>query len=162
MAKKGNLVIENARLIFRNFAGAEKKFNRAGDRNFAVVIDDPDYAMVLENDGWNVKALEPRDTDKYPDEGPTYYIKVGVSFDNIPPTIYLISGGKKTLLNEDTVGVLDFASVINADIAIRPYPWEVNGKRGIKAYLKTLYITIEQDEFESKYADMVDDEPFMR
>ena len=49
-----NLVIENCRITFKNFSGKETKFNPAGRRNFAVVLDE-DTAHKLSDDGWNVK-----------------------------------------------------------------------------------------------------------
>ena len=117
-----NIIIENARIIFRNFRGEESKYNRAGNRNFCVIIEDSEQAEKLSNDGWNVRLLAPRDED----EEPRHYIQVAVSFENIPPKVYMIT---------------------------RPYSWEVNGKTGIKAYLKTMYVTIEEDEFAEKYAE---------
>lgn len=148
-----NLSVENARIIFRNFAGKEGKFNPAGKRSFCLLLDE-DTAERLADQGWNVKTLAPRD----PDDDPQPYIQVAVQFGNYPPNIYLISGRTKTKLDEDTVSILDYAEIENVDLIINPSRWEVSGKSGIKAYLKTLYVTIVENEFEKKYRDMDEDD----
>lgn len=148
-----NLSVESARIIFRNFAGKEGKFNPAGKRSFCLLLDE-ETAERLSDQGWNVKTLAPRD----PDDDPQPYIQVAVQFGNYPPNIYLISGGKKTKLDEDSVSILDYAEIENVDLIINPSRWEVSGKSGVKAYLKTLYVTIVENEFEKKYRDMDEDD----
>ena len=148
---KSNISIENAQIGFRNFSGLEGDFNPAGRRNFCVFLE-TDLAKTLEEDGWNVRWLEPlEDGDK-----PQAYLQVAVQFGKFPPQIVLITSKGKTTLDEKSINLLDTAELENVDLIIRPYNWTVNKKNGVKAYLKNLYVTLHENEFEKKYKDVPD------
>lgn len=147
--------MENARLIFRNFEGREGDYNRKGDRNFGLVIDDKELVEQLIEDGWNVKSFVPKNNDDYDDEPETvYWLPVTVRYDNVPPKVVLVTRRKKTKLDEDNINTIDYANIEKADLTVTPYEWTVNGKSGIKAYLQTMYVKIIEDEFADKYADL--------
>lgn len=147
--------MENARLIFRNFEGREEKYNRKGDRNFGLIIEDTEVAQQLAEDGWNIKELTPKNNDDYDDTPEViYWLPVTVRFDNVPPKVMLVTRRKKTRLNEENINTVDYANIAKVDLTVTPYDWEVNSKSGTKAYLQTMYVTINEDEFADKYADL--------
>ena len=144
--------IDNARITFRNFEGAEGKFNAAGNRNFGIFLE-TELAKKLEAEGWTIKWL-----NSYEDEPPQALINVKLNFGNYPPNIILVTDGKNTRLDEKNVHVLDFAELEKVDVIIRGYQWEVSGKTGIKAYLKTGIFVLVVDELLKKYAEPEEDE----
>lgn len=141
------LIMENAKIRFRNFAGRPDEYTREGDRSFALVIEDEDLANKLREDGWNVKMRLPKEEG----DEPWYYLKVKVNFNGIPPKIVEVTSLNRVALNEDTVGILDTAELKSVDVEVSPYHWEIGGRSGITAYLKTMYATIEEDPFAAKY-----------
>lgn len=155
---------ENVRICFRNFSGKASQYNAEGNRNFCMIFNDQQQAEELAAEGWNIKYLQPRDED----DEPTPYMQVKVAFGQYPPKIVMITSGGQTLLDEDNINLLDTAEIVNVDLIVRPYTWSVRGQTGVKAYVKAMYVTIAEDEFEKKYrametsaiAAMTDDLPF--
>lgn len=153
-APRGILQIDDARIVYRNFSGTPSKFNRDGDRNFAVVIPDTNIADKLVEDGWNVKIKPGRDED----EAPFMTLPVKIKFNDRGPVVYLKTGRNMVKLDEESVGCLDNIDILGVDLDIRPYDWVVqegtaNEKRGRSAYLQSICVTQDVDRFASRFED---------
>lgn len=142
-APRDILQIDDARIIYRNFAGRGDKYNREGDRNFAVVIPDEEMANELTNLGWNVKIKPPREDG----DTPFMFLPVKVKFNDRGPNVYLKTGNVQNRLDEESVGLLDNIDIIGVDLDIRPFDWDVNGKQGRTAYLQSIRVVQDVDRF---------------
>ena len=150
----GNIQIDDARIVFRNFEGRGDKFNREGDRNFSLRIYDPEDADALKERGWNVRIKDGRDED----DGPFMRLPVKVKFNDRGPNVYLISGERRLKLDEESIGMLDSIDIQSIDMDIRPYDWEVNGRTGRTAYLESMEVVQQIDRFAARYANMDKDD----
>jgi len=149
------VLMEGVRIIFRNFAGKEGQYNREGDRNFAVLLDET-VATAMAEDEWNVKWLRPRSEEE--GDTPQAYLPISVNFKGRPPRIVLITSRGRTNLDESQVETLDWVDILNVDLIVRPYAWTVNGKSGIKAYLQSIYVTIRKILWKSSTVNSINHE----
>ena len=153
-APRNILQIDNAKIIFKNFEGREDKFNRKGDRNFSLIIEDPRTADALVERGWNVKVKAARDED----EEPFMRLPVKVKFNDYGPKVYLWTGNRRNELDEESVACLDNIEIENVNLDIRPFDWEVNGRTGRTAYLQSIEVFQRVDRFAARYEAMQEDE----
>lgn len=150
--QRGVLEIDDARIIYRNFRGEASKFNRAGDKNFAVVIDDQEHADILIDDGWNVKIKPPREDG----DTPFMTLPVKVKFNKNGPAVYLETNGIRNKLDEESVACLDDIDIESVSLDIRPYDWVIqegtpHEKKGRSAYLQAILVVQKINRFAASY-----------
>lgn len=156
ITNRGIVQIDGARIIFRNFSGRGTQYNREGDRNFCVVIDDEEIANRLIEEGFNVKIRQPREEG----EEPFMYMKVNVKYhpkgseyERLNPVACLISGRNRNMLDEESICCLDGIDIENVDLDLSGSNWNVQGRSGRSAYLSKIYVTQELDRFATRYAE---------
>lgn len=148
-----DLMIEDAKILFTNFAGSPTRYNsEGGKREFSVALP-LNLVEDLERDGWNVKFRKNADGEFDPERP---YLSVKVSYKFRAPAIWLIAGGRKQLMTKDTIDTLDNITIKTADVVIHPSVYDVRGQQGISAYVKELYVVMDDESasFASKYADL--------
>lgn len=146
-----NLIrIEDTNFIYTtNFSGdpdADKY--KSTTRKGNLIIPDPEMAMELREQGFNVKETRPR--EGYEDEFvPTYYMSIILNYRSAyPPTVYLVNDNEPVFLDEESVDILDRIRVRNVKCMLNGYEWE-EGR--FTAYVKTMYV--EQDLSDDPFAD---------
>ena len=148
------LQFDDARIVFRNFAGKVTDYNKNGDREFSIVIPNEEIADALMNDknqygvGWNVKVRAPREEG----ETPFIHLPVRVKFSG-RTRIYVVSGKARNLLREEDVHQLDYMDISRVDLDIRPYDDEGRFGPFRKAYLNEMVVYQNVSRFEQRWAE---------
>ncbi len=154
-SKQPTIEIKNTRFIYRtNFSGDPKRDNFGNDKRHAnLVIPDAQFAQNLILDGFNVKNTY-EDKKQAASGTPTFFIDIKVNYDFwVPPNIYLVTGGKKILLDENTVCKLDHIYVQNVDAYLSAVI-NRNDKNQKTLYVRAMYVTqLVDDPFAEKYSD---------
>ena len=152
-----------------NFSGRPLPWDPANTkRTFTIFLTEEEYKR-LKDLGWNVKEREPKNAS----EPSTYHLKVTVNYDvsrKLQPRIWLVrNSGDPVLLEPEDLFQLDDEDTIitRAKVQIRAYDWEwgtgKNARKGRKAMLKQMFITIEQehDDFGAEFFNRDEEEmPF--
>lgn len=154
-----NVIIEDAQLLFKNFSGAPDRFHKdGGARQFSIRLNAEDAARFCDA-GWNVKPLRSHPDD----EEEWFHVNVKVNFSSArPPHVVMIGVANneeisRTILDEDTVGILDGSFIRTADIEINEYHWTPpTGGEMISLYLNKAYVTVEMSPLDVKYAQDAD------
>jgi hypothetical protein len=150
-----NVELRGAQITYRNFEGRQELYNKEGDRNFHIILDET-TANILEADGYNIKRKPPKE------EGGDWFItlKVKVNFKGRPPTVALISKRKqiRNSLDESLVMLADHADFESVDLEISPYDWKLKtGETGRTAYLQTFYGILYESPLDQLYEQYVEE-----
>ncbi|MBO7449069.1 MAG: hypothetical protein J6U54_01760 [Clostridiales bacterium] len=177
--KMADISFSNAQIKWTNFRGEERgKFNRAGDRNFNIVVPF-DMANEFNSIGVAVgvrpNAKEAREALKFETDNKrcntfeeklnflssinvncvddiTYTLKIIVSYkypDKRPQIIRKgTATGTEQKIEESTVGMLDGDPILGIDMLVHPYFYG----EGYTLYLKKAVVFVYESEFEKQYA----------
>lgn len=154
-------MVDNAQLIWTNFAGNETSMNRGGKRNFNWVIPDPELAQQLAAMGLNVRHRSIRDGV----DGEEFdHLKIDISYETdkgIPieeinpewvPQVYLVDENDYlTLIEKEGLGELDGKIITYALFEFRLYNWTYGNKTGVSAKLKRLFLRVKKDPLAGRF-----------
>lgn len=141
------IILEDARLLFPNFAGIATEFNKPGDRNSCVLIGD-ELAAQLAAIGWNIRIGKSTDPDVVPGKFINFTVKIDSKF---PPRLWLIrQGHRPELMSPEDYNILDFARFKSVSLKINQYIWQEKPQR-VSGYLEEGFFELMPDPLRDRY-----------
>jgi hypothetical protein len=132
-----NLILKNAKLIFRDFAGEFEILP-----SFSILLD-KEMADSLVKQGWTIRWIASREL--YGEKKP--FIRVAIDFNGpMPSTIVKVTDDGHILMTKEEIGMLDTVEFDNVNLVVYPCHWHTDtGKTGVRAYLDSLEVTIKEN-----------------
>ena len=168
MEKRGKeiLRVESPEIFMINFAGRKTDSNPNGHRQFSLKLPSIEYAEQMKEEGWSVWYT--KESERYGDATPC--ITVEMRWQSNPelkwlnPKIYKCTrkNPNGTLIPEELIDELENDEIEDIVLDIRLRYWTINGKSGIKAYVDSMWLKIEDDDPSGKFwgYDEVEELPY--
>ncbi len=157
MPRVNDINITEGQIAYSNFAGRPTQFNPNGGVRTVTFVIPNDIADQLKADGWNIREQVINDDGevRYLLESKlTFRTREGKPRD---PKIFIVRDDGLVHVTEDTVDTLDRADILSVDAVIGPSYWEWGGKKGIAAYINSMYVTIKENPIDEKYRKMIEE-----
>lgn len=156
MPRVSNINITDGKIAYSNFSGRPTNWNPDGGvRNVTFVIPD-EVAQAIKDDGWNIReqVIDDEGNIRYLLEAKiTFRTRTGQPRD---PKIFIVRNDSLVHITEETVATLDRADILSVDAVLGPSYWEWGGRKGIAAYVNSMYLTIKENPIDEKYRKMMD------
>ena len=152
------ITIRGGHLKYRNFRGLSNDYNKEGDRNTRIVIDEKLAQDLIAAGVDGVKINPPREEGDAPECLLRLLVRYYYEEDGTPsssnPNVWLVTkNGRKRLL-EKQVGNVDTADIDHVDAVFRIASWKYGQKRGLHCKLVSLFCTLIEDPLEEEYKDV--------
>ena len=152
------IVIEDAKLLFRNFSGNPDRFSR-GEKvrpNTNVTLS-PQIAEKLRELGANVR--EPKADPEREGMDLDAFVKVQFNYSGrSEPRVTMLMGDPeetpasrmpRQVLDKSTVGILDTAEIVSADLVVNTY--QAPGSDRTTLYADSMYVFVRPSPLDLKY-----------
>lgn len=144
----GIMNLKNETVKFRNFKGEGGKFNKKGDRNFKIVLDDA-TADDLENQGFYIKHAVRNNGEV------EHQLKINVKMDSQwPPEIKVFTKNGDRDWGADEIGNLDDAMIIGGEVWFNGYQSPNSDHK--TAWLDEMIVAIQDNVNYDKYRALFD------